>query len=106
LSLIEKVARAVSLPVVAHGGAGKLSHVAEALAPGRASAVAIASMVHYEYVSKHGMQGDFETEGNLEFMRSGKEFSKFQLASIADIKNHLHGYGISCRRNSAGAFGR
>lgn len=46
LELIAAVAEAVSVPVIASGGAGKLSHLVEALAAG-ADAVLCASIFHY-----------------------------------------------------------
>ncbi|HZD16538.1 MAG TPA: HisA/HisF-related TIM barrel protein, partial [Actinomycetota bacterium] len=47
LDLLEAVGAAVEVPVVASGGAGRLEHFAEALAPGRADAVLAASRFHF-----------------------------------------------------------
>jgi cyclase len=47
LELTFAVARAVSIPVIASGGCGGLSHLAEALASGGASAVLAASIFHF-----------------------------------------------------------
>lgn len=49
--LIRSVASAVAIPVVACGGAGKLSHFAEAVRDGKASAVAAGSM--FVFQGKH-----------------------------------------------------
>ncbi len=46
LPLLEAVARAVSVPVIASGGAGELAHLAAGLAAG-ADAVLCASILHY-----------------------------------------------------------
>lgn len=51
-ALIRQVADAVSIPVVAQGGAGEVAHIAEAVHQGAASAVALGSMVVYQ---KKGM---------------------------------------------------
>ncbi len=48
LELLEAVARATSVPLVASGGAGTVEHFAEALEPGRADAVLAASRFHFE----------------------------------------------------------
>ncbi len=45
--ITEKIARAVSIPVIANGGAGKLRHLTEAVEKG-ASAVAVSSLVLYQ----------------------------------------------------------
>jgi len=47
LELLSAVAGAVSIPVIASGGAGKLEHLAEALTVGRAHAVLAASILHF-----------------------------------------------------------
>lgn len=41
------VAEAVSIPVIASGGAGKLDHMSEVLTDGKADAALLASLVHY-----------------------------------------------------------
>ena len=47
LPLLEAVAAAVSVPVIASGGAGTPEHLAAGLAPGRADAVLAASIFHF-----------------------------------------------------------
>jgi cyclase len=47
LPLLEAIAAAVNIPVIASGGAGNLDHMVEALAPGRADAVLAASVFHF-----------------------------------------------------------
>ncbi len=48
VDLIRKVADAVQVPVIAHGGAGSLQDVGKAVAEGGASAVALGSMVVFQ----------------------------------------------------------
>lgn len=47
LDLIKKVKSAVSIPVIACGGAGKVQDITDAVKIGRADAVSLASMFHY-----------------------------------------------------------
>jgi len=47
LALTRAVAEAVSIPVIASGGAGKLEHFYEALTEGKASAALAASLFHF-----------------------------------------------------------
>jgi imidazole glycerol-phosphate synthase subunit HisF len=47
LDLIRMVSEAVSVPVIASGGAGNYDHMWQALSVGKASAVAAASMFHF-----------------------------------------------------------
>ena len=51
LELTRAVAEAVSVPVVAAGGAGRLEHFYLALTEGKASAVLAASLFHYRKLS-------------------------------------------------------
>jgi cyclase len=68
LALLEAVAGAVSVPVIASGGAGTPAHFAEGLAEGRADAVLAASRFH---------------DGDL---------------TIGEVKDHLAAQGIEVRR--------
>ena len=52
IELIKKVTNAVSIPVIAHGGAGSMADIGHAVHQGGASAVALGSMVVYQ---KKGM---------------------------------------------------
>jgi len=47
IELIRRVSEAVSIPVIASGGAGNYEHMAEVLSKGKASAVAAASIFHF-----------------------------------------------------------
>jgi len=47
LTLTKMISQAVSIPVIASGGAGEPQHLAQVLTEGRADAALIASMVHY-----------------------------------------------------------
>ena len=62
--LTAKVADAVSVPVIASGGAGTLAHLVEVLEKGKADAVLAASIFHFgtftvpetkKYLAKHGI---------------------------------------------------
>ena len=48
LELTKAVAEAVSIPVIASGGAGKLEHFYDALVEAKAEAVLAASLFHYK----------------------------------------------------------
>lgn len=99
LDLTRKIAETVDVPVIAHGGAGTITHVAEAILHGKADAVSIASLVHYHAIKQAQYQlDDFRLEGNTDFLRRGAGFSKIQDATISEIKDHLVEWGILCRQ--------
>ena len=47
IHLIEQISKLVSIPVIASGGAGNISHIEEAATKTTVNAVAIASLLHY-----------------------------------------------------------
>jgi len=67
LSLTRMISEAVSIPVIASGGAGNAEHLFDVLKEGRADAALVASMVHY---------GDY---------------------TIEEIKRYLSGRGLKIR---------
>ena len=52
LELVKRVTDAVSIPVIAHGGAGRLEHIEQVIKQASASAVALGSMIVFQ---KKGM---------------------------------------------------
>lgn len=93
--LVKQVVNHVSIPVIAHGGAGKLSHLSEVINAG-ADAVSIASMLHYTYIANNASVVD-SLEGNTEFLKTGNTSSKIETTDIVHIKNYLYNLGVSVR---------
>jgi len=56
LTLTRMISEAVSIPVIASGGAGRPEHLAEVLTQGKADAALIASMIHYGTYSIKGIK--------------------------------------------------
>ena len=63
LALTRAVADAVSIPVIASGGAGELRHFHEALTEGRADAALAASLFHYKELEIREVKEHLRTEG-------------------------------------------
>ncbi len=98
LPLTRAISEAVSVPVIAAGGAGKKDHVREAVVEGQADAVCIASLLHYRHVRecKHD-PADFSSEGNTESLEKGFRSSKIEDVGIPELKTWLSGVGVECR---------
>ncbi|GBR74012.1 imidazole glycerol phosphate synthase subunit HisF [Candidatus Termititenax aidoneus] len=60
-ALLDAAARAVNIPVIASGGAGKLEHIAEALR--HCSAALLASLLHYKELSITEIKKYLQTQG-------------------------------------------
>ncbi len=99
IELTKMVAEAVSIPVVAHGGAGCLEDIKAVIHGGKADAVALASILHYEFITNNEITGDYKKEGNIEFLKSGRNFSKIKMATLPEIKEYLQHHHIPCRYN-------
>jgi cyclase len=99
IDLIRQVSHLVSIPVIAHGGPGNVADVARSITEGGASAVAVASLIHYDFIKRRKVHGEYAEEGNIEFLKSGKVFSTFEPIDLQTIKKHLYEQGISCRHD-------
>lgn len=97
IELTRRVAESVSIPVIACGGAGELNHILDVIIEGKADAVCLASMLHYDFVKKFKIEADYSEEGNVEFLKKSISFSKTAYKSISEIKSYLIKKDISCR---------
>lgn len=97
INLTKKVSESVSIPVIACGGAGKISDVADVIIEGIADAVSLASVLHYDFVKGRSINGDYSEEGNIEYLKRGKLFGNIEIASLKELKAHLGNKGINCR---------
>ena len=57
------IADAVSLPVIASGGAGELEHLSEAILEGHADAVLVASIAHFGKFTIRQMKEHLASKG-------------------------------------------
>jgi cyclase len=97
VELTQMIAEAVSIPVIAHGGGGSKEHVVDILKGTDVDAAALSSMLHYEFIKHLKNMDDFEKEGNITFLQSGRLYSKVVPVSMIDLKAELISKGIECR---------
>ena len=100
IDLIHQVASSVSIPVIAHGGAGSPSDVADAVNIGCADAVAVASLFHYGAIAGQAIAGAHDGEGNTEFLKQNKSFKSFGQDTLESTRQFLISENISIRRLS------
>lgn len=96
LELISKVTNLVSIPVIAHGGAGNKSHVEHVLRQGNVSSAMISSLFHYHFIKENESKAS-DLEGNVEFLNQKRNFHTFEPSTIKGVKNHLIENQIECR---------
>ena len=89
----------VTIPVIAHGGAARILHIVETITSAGADAVAIASMLHYAALNNNGgrQTGNYEEEGNIEFLKKNSSFKVFGTENLTEIKQQLVDYEIPLR---------
>jgi cyclase len=98
LDLIRMVSAEVTIPVIAHGGASNIIHIAETIQSAGADAVAIASMLHYAALNGNdSLLGKFDDEGNIEFLKKNSSFKVFGNENLIEMKNRLINERISLR---------
>jgi cyclase len=100
--LISSVVSKVSVPVIAHGGASTVENVCAMLKTTGASAVAIASSLHYGLLKDNKISRDGKSshnEGNTSFLKSGKDFNKVKNFSLAELKKEMQRQNLPCRMN-------
>ena len=98
LDLIRMVSAEVTTPVIAHGGASNIIHIAETIQSAGADAVAIASMLHYAALNGNdSLLGKFDDEGNIEFLKKNSSFKVFGNENLTEMKSRLINERISLR---------
>ena len=97
IELTKMVAESVSISVIACGGGGDMCHISQVISEGKADAVAVASILHYEFIKNHDVEIETLHEGNIEFLKSGRSFSKIKPANLHSIKDFLYKRGYPCR---------
>lgn len=97
LELTRHVAQSVSIPVITCGGAGTVDDIYQVITSGKADAVSVASVLHYRALHGFSADDDYSEEGNIEFLRMKRDFSRVKGATLAEIKEHLIKNGVPCR---------
>lgn len=97
LELTKMISESVPIPIIASGGAGHVNHVYDVLEEGKADAVCLASMLHYDFINNYYEEDDFSSQGNVEYLKSRRSPSTYKSVTLPEIKQHLISLGIPCR---------
>lgn len=97
IKLTKMLAEKLTIPVIAHGGPSRLDHLSEAINEGKADAIAIGSMLHYNFIQESKPKLEESREGNVEFLKSNRGFHIFEAVTLKETKEFLIDNGISCR---------
>ncbi|MGA7802789.1 MAG: imidazole glycerol phosphate synthase cyclase subunit [Gammaproteobacteria bacterium] len=112
LELTDRISSMVSVPVIACGGAGRVTDFAKVVEDGKADAVAAASVFHYHYarpkLERKTMQfnedrlrmGEHVDAGNIDFLNygyGGERAITVAPSSVGSVKAHMRDCGVNVR---------
>lgn len=90
MELLRSIGEAVSVPVIAHGGASDPENIIQAIRYGKVDAVSLASILHYSVMQSFGNDSsDYKEEGNISFLNSGKIPKKISPCTLTEIRSAL-----------------
>jgi cyclase len=95
--LCKLIMNSVSIPVIAHGGAGNKDDVIEILENKVVNSVSIASIFHYETVKYLNNKNSHASEGNFDFINSGRKINNLEPILLSELKQCLKQKLINCR---------
>lgn len=96
LELIDEVSDIIDVPLIVHGGVGNVAHVEEGLKIDLVSGVCIASMFHYEFITRNTYEPG-NVSGNVSFLKSGGAKKNISPMSVSGLKRELRERGMSVR---------
>ena len=94
INVIKKISQKVSIPVIAHGGAGSIKHVIDVVRKTNVSGVAISSLAHYDIANT--FKNKKMTLGNVNYLE-GASKKKKPKNMIKLIKKNLKKEGFNVR---------
>lgn len=97
LSIIKRITDVVSIPVIAHGGAGNVSDIKKAIIEAGADAVCVSSILHYGLTRNDISKFENQIEGNIEYLKNNNGFKKINFSNLKAIKEFLVKNNIICR---------
>ena len=87
IEFINDISKKINIPIIVHGGISSIKDIIELFNNTEASAVAIASMLHYNCLLKNKSEfSKNEKSGNHDFLVSGKRYKNFGQHNLKDIK--------------------
>ena len=95
IKTIQNISRALSIPVIAHGGAGNIKHIYEIIKNSNVSGVALSSVLHYNIA--HLFNFKKKNIGNFSYLEQLKNKRKKVSNFLLKIKKFLKKKGFNVR---------
>lgn len=87
IEFVKDISKKINIPIIIHGGISNIDDILKIFNNTETSAVAIASMLHYNCLLKN--KNEFfkkDESGNYDFLVSGKRYKNFGQYNLKDIK--------------------
>jgi imidazole glycerol-phosphate synthase subunit HisF len=98
IELISKIKDEITIPLIINGGAGEFSDIEKIYNISGIDGVALGSILHYSFAIKQSYSDDhYNSEGNIDFVKTNTRYNKFGNEDIGSIKNLLSQKGFECR---------
>ncbi len=97
MQLTSIISNSVSVPVVAHGGAGKVEDIEDVFKKRIVSAISLSSILHYHKIDELKKNVNQDSEGNFDFLNSGRNQNFLRPISLLELKKRLKIKDIFCR---------
>ena len=97
-NLINRISEVTSVPLIAHGGAGSKEHFKNVIENCDIDAISSAAIFHYEFIKNNIHDKSKLSEGNYEFLSSGRSVKNIKHSTIMDIKFFLQQNKINIRK--------
>ncbi|MDA7780396.1 imidazole glycerol phosphate synthase cyclase subunit, partial [Candidatus Pelagibacter sp.] len=90
LEFIKNISKKINIPIIVHGGISAIDDIINIFNNTQASAVAVASMLHYNLLLQNKENSPLNNQsGNHDFLISGKRYKNFGQHNLKDIKKKL-----------------
>lgn len=96
LDLLDRIASFVNVPLIVHGGAGKVKHIKEILEIDVVDGACISSVLHY-HPDILNLGQSVDVDGNTSFAKSGLPNKLIETVSLKELKIELNRQGHSLR---------
>jgi len=97
IPLVRSIVDSVSVPVVAHGGAGSVDDIKELIQTTNVNGIAVASIFHYHTIQHIETQGSQKSEGNFSFLNKGVSTKRIKPVAMSDVVAELKKINVVCR---------
>ena len=97
-TLINQITEFISVPLIVHGGAGDKNHFKDVIKNCNIDAVSAASIFHYDFIRNRFKEKHTDSEGNFEFLHSGRSMKTIKSSTIKEIKLFLLENNINVRK--------